>query len=54
MHGKSGTSMNGALPLTPSTVLHFAEAYDTSFDPWEIDLLIDADVALITAAHQKE
>ena len=54
MHGKSGISMDGAVPLTPSTVLDFARAYDTAFDPWEIDLLIEADVALITAARTRE
>ena len=54
MHGKSGVSMDGAVPLTPSTVLDFARAYDTAFEPWEIDLLIEADVALITAARTRE
>lgn len=54
MHGKSGIGMSGAQPLTPSTVLDFCKAFDVQFDPWEIELLLEADVAIIAAANKKE
>lgn len=50
LHGKSGVGMNGAVPLTYSTVFDFMHVTDTPLDPWEVDLLMDADVVLITAS----
>lgn len=54
LHGKSGVGMNGAVPLTYSTILDFMRLTDTPLDSWEVDLLMDADVVLISASSKQE
>lgn len=54
LHGKSGVSMNGAVPLTYSTLLDFMRLTDTALDPWEVDLLMEADVILIASSSSQE
>lgn len=40
--------MNGLAPLTPTTVLHHAELFGVSIEPWEADALYTLDGILRT------
>lgn len=54
LHGRSGVSMSGLLPLSYTTIADWARLTDTDVDPLEVDALMQLDAAMLYPEEPKE
>jgi len=54
LHGRSGASMSGLLPLSPTVIQAWAQLSDVEIHPWEVWALLYLDSVMLVSDKEVE